>query len=109
MSERPIACSLTDAELAGVIERYGREASLFQATARIEGGTARVTLRGEKALLSTFLREMIERERRCCPFLRLGVTESHDGYILEMNGEGLGPAEIQVLVRTIFPAAELAP
>ena len=78
MTELPLACKLTDAEL-----RARREGLLAKARSSVvaaswtdEGLT--LEFEGTSAALATVL-EVVQVERQCCPFLRFQVDTGPDG------------------------------
>ena len=108
MSSLPIVCTLSAPDLAGVKERYRTAADHYQATARIAGNTAVISLTGDRAFLQALLDEMVERESECCAFLAFEVTESRTGFevILQTSNESaMTPHVLHESVATLFPSA----
>jgi|GEM_PF-6665912 len=110
MSSLPIACTLSAPDLAAVKERYRMAAGQYQATARIIGNTAVISLSGERAFLQALLDEMVERESACCAFLTIGVTSTQTGFDVELGLSepiDLATGLLNESVMTLFPAARI--
>lgn len=99
MTEIPIACYLTDKELQERRKNYLKNAaeSMLDSAELSDGFVYRFPLR--KTTLQN-LAEIIDLERKCCPFLnfRLSVESGADFVSLELTG-AQGTKEI---VRSLF-------
>lgn len=104
MPGRPVACSLSDDELPKALDEYARAESLYKGTAHIAGGKAHIRLKGEREPLGAFLQSLVAREAQCCAFLQFEINEVHDGFLVQLAGEGRGRNELLLLVRSFFPA-----
>jgi hypothetical protein len=103
-------CSLSPTELEMVRERYAAAASDYQATIEMDDDRARVSLRGDKQRLKTFLNQMIAQEAGCCSFLRFDPSETADGFLLELSiaasgGPEVPPQFLAEALRAFFPTA----
>lgn len=108
MSRLPIACTLNATDLAAVKDHYRAAASQYQATARIDGDHADISLTGDKPTLQELLDEMIARESACCPFLAFGVEETPTGFDVRLSvldASGLERGILAESVNAFFPAA----
>lgn len=105
MPGRPVACNLSDDELPKVLGEYVRAGSLYEGTAHVAGGKAHIRLKGEREALGSFLQSLVAREAQCCTFLGFEIEEVHDGFLVQLAGEGMGRDELALLVRAFFPAA----
>lgn len=98
-TEVPVACFLTDKELQARRKNYLDKAaeSLIDSAELSDGFVFRFPLRD--GTLQT-LAEIIDLERKCCPFLnfRLAVETGNDSVSLEMTGAE-GTKEI---IRSLF-------
>lgn len=107
MENLPIACTLTHDEMAKAKEEYRTSQHLYQAKARIEGSTAIIDLQGEKGPLGRFLQAMIARESKCCAFLAFDLSETRDGFRLQLGSDALDSQALSLLVQTLFPSLVL--
>lgn len=105
MDELPIACSLTDEQMARAKAQYSAAQHLYTATARIGDGEAVVELAGEKADLGPFLRAMVQREAQCCAFLTYELSETADGFRLRLGSPQLDAPAFGTFVAVLFPSA----
>lgn len=108
MLEQVIGCRLPAAELAAILTRYRRAASLYQATVRFQDHQAHLHLRGDKQALAAFLDDMVAREADCCPGLRFDVEEASDGYRVQLSVPGkIRPKQpvMQKIAHAFFPTA----
>lgn len=108
MTNLPIACTLTEEQMAKVKEEYRASQHLYQAKAHIEGTTAVILLTGDKEPLGKFLRSMVAREEKCCAFLTLNLAETADGFRLRLGSDSLDAQSLSIFVEMLFPSAVLA-
>ena len=110
MSNLPIACTLSAADLTEAKARYRAAADRYQATAHIDGNHARISLIGDTAALNDILADMIDRESACCPFLVFDTTEHTDGLDVQLSirdDSGLEPGILRESIETFFPTARI--
>ncbi len=110
MSSLPIACSLSDSDLAAAKASYEAASSQYHASARISENHADVVLTGDKTAIHALLSEMVERERACCPFLTFEIEETAGGFAVRLgviSASGLETGIVQESVATFFPAATM--
>lgn len=81
----PIACSLSERELIA----RGREIEELARAALIEGsrleGRVRLVYRRSEAVEAT-VRDLMEREARCCPFLGFELVAEQDVLTVDISG-----------------------
>jgi hypothetical protein len=95
----PIVCNLTDTELRRRREKYlDKMAELLVESEDLDNGT-RFRFRITDSTL-TDLAEIINLERKCCPFLSfsLNVEAGSKTASLDMTG----PGEIKGIIRSLF-------
>lgn len=107
MTDLPIACTLSQGELAKVKEEYRASQHLYQANAHFDGNAAVLLVRGEKEPLGRFLRSMVAREAQCCAFLAFDLAETADGYRLRLGSDSLDAQSLRIVVEMLFPSATL--
>jgi len=103
-------CSLSEAELARVAERYRRAADHYAANAHLDGDSAVIELHGDKPSLAALLDEMIAREAECCPHLHFAIEETGDGYQVTLSTREMTGSErfdLTGALSTLFPTASL--
>jgi hypothetical protein len=85
MSDKPIACSLSAADLERRRARWEAlaDGALIERAQRLEG--VRLVYRAEPGAEQE-LRELVALEAECCPFLDFSVTPQDGRLVLDVTG-----------------------
>ncbi|BBZ73465.1 hypothetical protein [Mycobacterium paraseoulense] len=79
MPENDLACSLTASDHAARMAWIGQLNATALQTHQRDGQRMRLRYRPAAAAQA---RELVRRERECCPFLRFGTEESDDAFVV---------------------------
>jgi hypothetical protein len=110
MTNLPIACTLSTADLAAAKERYREAAAQYDASVRLTDTSAVISMTGDQAFLRSLLDEMVARESECCAFLTFDIAETHQGFEVVLRVPGEKEIVLDALresVTTMFPTASV--
>jgi hypothetical protein len=99
--ELPLACSLNAAEMEQRAHRWRRLSERALLDSAGSAGTARLRYRPEPKV-ERELRELVQLERECCPFLSLTISSEDGELLLEISG----PPEAESIVAGFVAGAE---
>jgi hypothetical protein len=92
----PIACTLEDVEAGERMQAWRRLAdSALLASERSADGV-RLVFRSNPAAERSLL-ELVEAERRCCPFLDLRLVRAPDAVALEVSGPTVAGSVVELV------------
>ncbi len=99
-SENPIACSLTPEEMAGRQEEARALARQALVGRQRSDGGVRLEYRHSEAVEAA-VRDLVRRERECCPFLELEVGAGAGRLTVDISA----PAEAAPVLDAIYAAS----